>query len=139
MGDHHCNRPVVGADGWVYFGVGTATNSGVVGPDNADFGWLKRFPQLCDIPSVDITLTGQNFTSFDKETGEQKVTGAYVPYGTPTAPGQVIKGQLPCNGATAHAPDRGRQAGVGGLGLPQPVRLGLRTERLLVLHRESVR
>jgi len=74
----------------VYFGVGTATNSGVVGPDNADFGWLKRFPQLCDIPPVDVTLTGQNFVSIDKDTSEQKVTGAYVPYGTPTSPGQVI-------------------------------------------------
>lgn len=107
MGDHHANRPVAGADGWVYFGVGTATNSGVVGPDNADFGWLKRFPQLCDIPPVDITLTGQNFLSIDKETREQKVTGAFVPYGVPTQPGQVIKGQLPCNGAILRTPVTG--------------------------------
>jgi glucose/arabinose dehydrogenase len=44
MGDHHTNRPVVGPDGYLYFGVGTATNSGVVGYDNAKFGWLKRHP-----------------------------------------------------------------------------------------------
>ncbi len=104
MGDHHANRPVVGADGYVYFGVGTATNSGVVGTDNADFGWLKRFPQLCDVPPVDVVLTGQNFVSIDQETGERKVTGAYVPYGTPTAPGQVIPGRLPCNGAILRTP-----------------------------------
>jgi len=107
MGDHHANRPVIGGDGWVYFGVGAATNSGVVGPDNADFGWLKRFPQLHDIPPVDIVLTGQNFSSYDKETGQQKVTGAYVPYGVPTAAGQVIKGQLPCNGAILRTPLKG--------------------------------
>lgn len=107
MGDHHANRPVVGPDGWVYFGVGTATNSGVVGPDNADFGWLKRFPQLCDVPPVDVTLTGQNFVSTDKQTGERKVTGAYVPYGTPTAAGQVIPGRLPCNGAILRTPASG--------------------------------
>ncbi len=109
MGDHHANRPVVGADGWVYFGVGTATNSGIVGPDNADFGWLNRFPQLCDIPPVDITLTGQNFVSCDKATGERKVTGAFVPYGTPTVPGQVIPGRLPCNGAILRTPLTGGQ------------------------------
>src|SRR5204862_5105939 len=43
-GDHHANRPVLGADGFVYFGLGTAPNYGLVGPDHADFGWLKRFP-----------------------------------------------------------------------------------------------
>jgi glucose/arabinose dehydrogenase len=110
MGDHHCNRPVVGGDGYVYFGVGTATNSGVVGPDNAQFGWLKRFPQLCDIPPVDVTLTGQNFVSDDalnEGSGRQVVTGAFVPYGTPTRPGQVIPGRLPCNGAILRTPVAG--------------------------------
>ena len=53
MGDHHTNGPRVGPDGLLYFGVGTATNSGVVGPDNADFGWLKRHPELCDVPPVE--------------------------------------------------------------------------------------
>src|SRR4051812_48539493 len=106
-GDHHANRPVVGPDGYVYFGVGTATNSGVVGPDNADFGWLRRFPQLHDVPPVDVTLAGQNFVSEDAlnpGSGATVVTGAYVPYGTPTRPGQVIPGRLPCNGAILRAP-----------------------------------
>ncbi|MFZ5987179.1 MAG: hypothetical protein ACOYWZ_08680 [Bacillota bacterium] len=33
-GDHHNNRVVFGPDGKMYFGQGTATNSGVVGKDN---------------------------------------------------------------------------------------------------------
>lgn len=58
-GDHHTNGPVVGADGRIYFAQGTATNSGVVGEDNAKFGWLKRFPRFHDVPCRDITLNGQ--------------------------------------------------------------------------------
>src|SRR5690606_14283804 len=37
VGDHHTNGPAIGPDGKVYFAVGVATNSGVVGTDNADF------------------------------------------------------------------------------------------------------
>jgi glucose/arabinose dehydrogenase len=62
VGDHHTNGPVV-KDGYIYFGQGTATNSGVVGEDNADFGWLKRKRDFHDIPCRDITLLGQNYTS----------------------------------------------------------------------------
>lgn len=100
-GDHHTNAPVVGTDEKVYFGQGTATNSGVVGEDNAKFGWLKRFPQFHDTPCEDITLTGENFkTSFVLDDRDKaQVTGAYSPFGTPTRAGQVIEGRLPCNGA----------------------------------------
>jgi hypothetical protein len=34
LGDHHTDGPVIGPDGFLYFGQGTATNS-VVGEDNA--------------------------------------------------------------------------------------------------------
>jgi hypothetical protein len=61
MGDHHTNGPAVGPDGMIYFGQGTATNSGVVGEDNLKFGWLKRFPKFHDIPCQDITLAGVNY------------------------------------------------------------------------------
>lgn len=101
-GDHHTNGPVAGADGKIYFAQGTATNSGVVGEDNAKFGWLKRFPQFHDIPCKDVTLAGRNFESSDvlnKESKSRVTTGAFSPFGTATTPGQVIKGRLPCGGA----------------------------------------
>ncbi|MBJ6117300.1 PQQ-dependent sugar dehydrogenase [Pontibacter sp. BT310] len=99
LGDHHTNGPTIGPDGKLYFGIGTATNSGVVGPDNYNMGWLKRNPDFHDIPCQDITITRQNFTSTHPETKQPMTTGAYQPYGTAVKDGQVIPGAIPCSGA----------------------------------------
>src|SRR5205085_6525834 len=80
------------------FSIGTATNSGVVGEDNYNFGWLKRHPNFHDIPAQDIKLNGQNFTTADPLHGGKASTGAYLPFGTSSHPGQIIKGQIPCTG-----------------------------------------
>lgn len=101
FGDHHTNGPVVGPDGWVYFSQGTATNSGVVGEDNLKFGWLTRYPRFHDIPGQDITLAGVNFESDDVlnlGSGRKVSTGAFLPFGTPSQPGQVIRGAVRCSG-----------------------------------------
>lgn len=110
MGDHFTTGPVIGTDGYIYFGQGTATNSGVVGPDNYKFGWLKRNPTFHDIPCQDITLTGQNFTTHNPLTDAQKdqvTTGAFSAFGTATTANQVIKGALPCSGAILRMPVSG--------------------------------
>jgi len=102
LGDHHTNGPVIGPDGMLYFGQGTATNSGVVGLDNFEFGWLKRHPEFHDVPCRDVTLAGRNFTSrnpLTPDADDQVSTGAYVPFGTRTEQGQTIRGRLPCGGA----------------------------------------
>lgn len=100
QGDHHTNGPVVTPDGWIYFGQGVVTNSGIVGADNAEFGWLARQPQLHDVPCEDVTLAGLNFTTDDARGGTGKVTtGAYHAYGTSGDRGEVIRGQVPCSGA----------------------------------------
>jgi glucose/arabinose dehydrogenase len=109
-GDHHTNGPAVGPDGRIYFGIGTATNAGVVGEDNAEFGWLHRFPKFHDTPGADIVLTGKNFTSPNPLTPEKSdtvVTGAFVPFGTETKAGQVIKGRTICSGAIIAIPPEG--------------------------------
>ncbi|WP_216326908.1 PQQ-dependent sugar dehydrogenase [Deinococcus aestuarii] len=108
LGDHHTNRPVV-RNGYVYFGQGTATNSAVVGPDNADYGWLKRHPTFHDTPCADVTLAGRNFESDNPLTpaGDRVTTGAFLPFGTPSRAGQVVRGALPCGGSVMRVPEGG--------------------------------
>ena len=121
LGDHHTNGPTVGPDGMLYFAIGTATNSGVVGIDNHEFGWLKRHPDFHDIPAHDVKLAGKNFTTDDPmtpEAGDEAITGGYVPFGTPTRPGQIIRGKIPCTGAIFRISPEG--------GNPQLVAWGLR-------------
>ncbi len=97
-GDHMPSYPISGPDGAIYFTVGSATNAGVVGPDNYTYGWLRYFHDLCDVPGQDVKLAGRNYESKNVlgNMSETVRTGAYVPFGTETQPGQVIPGQLKC-------------------------------------------
>src|SRR5687768_1186161 len=106
-GDHHTNGPAVGADGYVYFGQGTATNSAVVGEDNFIQGWLDKRPDVRDIPCKDVVLRGTNFKSKNPLTpdkDDEAITGAFSSFGVATRPGQVMKGQVPCSGAVMRVP-----------------------------------
>jgi glucose/arabinose dehydrogenase len=61
-GDHFNNQMTVGPDGKIYFGQGTATNSGVVGLDNAyPFVWLLLHPDVHDVPAKDMRLTSKSY------------------------------------------------------------------------------
>lgn len=111
-GDHHTNGPAVGPDGMIYFAQGTATNSGIVGEDNRKYGWLERFPKFHDIPCRDVTLAGVDYKTSDEPATPDlpsALTGAFVPYGTSTSPGQVVRGQLPCGGAVMKVAPSGGQ------------------------------
>ncbi|MGK7391522.1 MAG: PQQ-dependent sugar dehydrogenase [Candidatus Cyclobacteriaceae bacterium M2_1C_046] len=109
LGDHHTNGPVV-KDSYIYFGQGTATNSGVVGKDNAHFGWLYRYEDFHDIPCEDIVVNGLNYTTenvLTEDPDDKAVTGPYSPYNNKVEPNQVIKGAIPCNGAVMRVPING--------------------------------
>ena len=106
MGDHHTNGPAI-RDNYIYFGLGTATNSAVVGPDNAEFGWLKRKKDFRDIPCAEIVLNGVNYESDNVLTDARKdkaSTGAYSPFNQPTIAGQIIEGSIPCSGSILRIP-----------------------------------
>src|SRR5205085_2853513 len=68
----------------------------------------------------DITLRGLNFETQNvlSEEHEKVETGAYVPYGTKTSNGQIIKGRIPCTGAVMRVPLSG--------GYPELVAWGFR-------------
>lgn len=107
LGDHHTNGLAIGNDGYLYFGQGTATNSGVVGEDDAEFGWLGRHPAFHDVPCQDITLTGANFETrnvLSAPAKDRATTGAFLPFGTPSQENQIIRGVVPCNGAVLRIP-----------------------------------
>jgi glucose/arabinose dehydrogenase len=105
-GDHHNNQIAIGTDNRIYFGQGEATNSGVVGEDNFKLGWLKTAPQFHDTPAKNITLSGENFVTANPLTAESNdttATGVFVPFGTSTYKGQVIPGNIKCNGCILSA------------------------------------
>ncbi len=136
FGDHHTNGPAVGNDGYIYFGQGTATNSGVVGPDNYDYGWLSRKPEFHDIPCEDIVLAGQNFESDNPLTPDSKdkaTTGAFLPFGQASQAGQIIKGRIPCSGAVFRIPATGGEMELVAWGFRNPFGLAFSPEgRLFV-------
>lgn len=59
---HQNNQLSVGPDGKLYFGLGTITNSGIVGLDNAyPFTSLLLWPDIRDVPARDVELRGETF------------------------------------------------------------------------------
>ncbi len=98
--EHQINDVQVGPDGMMYVTVGAAGNAGVV--DLSILPWIKKSPGLKPTPCEDIVLTGRNFQTPNPLTDDPNdtvLTGAYVPFGTATTPGQVIPGVKKCGGS----------------------------------------
>jgi glucose/arabinose dehydrogenase len=51
----------------LYFGIGAATNSGVVGLDNWEEGWVRKHRMACDMPYLTINLLGYRFDAANPE------------------------------------------------------------------------
>ncbi|HJF32940.1 MAG TPA: hypothetical protein K8V56_14355 [Sporosarcina psychrophila] len=122
-GDHHNNRVVFGPDGKMYFGQGTATNSGVVGKDNS---WVKEHPFFHEYPGGRITLKGQGFqtSSFlDSFPDRLTTTGAYVPFGIAAYPGKTVDGITRANGSILRANADGSELELVSWGLRNPFRI----------------
>ena len=122
-GDHHNNRVVFGPDGKMYFGQGTATNSGVVGEDNR---WISRYPSFHDFPGAPVTLTGQNVATKNflaPSPYDIAYTGAFSPYGVAAQPGEVIPGTTAASGSILRANPDGSNLELVAWGLRNPFRI----------------
>lgn len=101
LGNYHTNMALVGPDGKLWFSQGAMTNSGVIGLDAYQLGWLGRLPHTCDVPGLDVVLTGvtcETMNPLDSSSPTVR-TGAFSPFGVTTESGQRIAGQVPCTAA----------------------------------------
>jgi glucose/arabinose dehydrogenase len=91
--EHQVNDIKVGPDGRMYMTAGPAGNAGVISSELKP--WLMKSPNVHTTTPFDLVLTGRNFQMdnvLTPEEGDTTLTGAYVPFGTQTRPGQRIKG-----------------------------------------------
>lgn len=98
--DHQPNDIRVGPDGRMYVCNGVGGNSGYM--DQSQTPFVLKQPDGRPTVAKDIVLTGVNLripNMLTKEQGDMVMTGGFVPYGTETTPGQVIKGTNLAGGA----------------------------------------
>jgi glucose/arabinose dehydrogenase len=106
-GYFHNGKVIFDRQGKMVFSVSTQGNSGPI--DTELMKVLIPYNKLDkhEIPGEDVTLTGINFPVPVPEKWEKKdekaLTGVFVPFGTTTKAGQVIEGQLICNGGMFRA------------------------------------
>jgi glucose/arabinose dehydrogenase len=78
--------PPLPAEPRLYFGVGAATNSGVVGLDNWEEGWLRWHRQACDLAYQALSLLGFRFDAANPEASifspGSLITVPFEPFGT---------------------------------------------------------
>ncbi|MGZ3608632.1 MAG: PQQ-dependent sugar dehydrogenase [Ktedonobacteraceae bacterium] len=101
-GNYHTNMVAFGPDGKLYFSQGSMTNTGVVGLDAYELGWLRRLPHAHDIPGYEIELAGASFETPNPlvDIPDARIkTGAFAPFGTQSEPGQRIAPKVPCTAA----------------------------------------
>lgn len=134
QGDHDVNHLAFDGDGTLWFGVGSATNSGVVAKDDpVNQKWLKLHPDAHDIPCHDVTLTGRTFHD------AAGTTGAFQALGKSDA--HTIRGAAMCTSALYRLKPGSTTPELVAWGFRNPVALALdRDGTLLVgMHGADVR
>lgn len=97
-GNYQTNMVAFGPEGKLYFSQGAMTNTGVIGLDAYDLGWLKLLPHERDIPGLEIVVRHAEFVTEDPRqdgTG-RSVTGPFADFGSVHPEGTRIPAQLPC-------------------------------------------
>ena len=109
--DHWVNYMVFDDAGTLYFGLGSATNSGVVSSqDPVNLKWLAKRPDGRDIPCRDLTLKPASFSDDNGLTegkDDKATTGAFQAYGSSGA--ATVAGEALCTSSVYRLP-RGSQS-----------------------------
>jgi glucose/arabinose dehydrogenase len=108
---HNTKIAIEPGTGKIVFAVSGQGNAAVVDFAITRVASFYNKPNAHEVPCEDVTLTGQNFLvedRFSKEKGDAALTGAFVPFGTETQPGQTIEGELICNSAFYRADPDGK-------------------------------
>jgi glucose/arabinose dehydrogenase len=131
-GDHHTNQMAVGPDGKIYFGQGTATNSGVVGADNFQMGWLKKHPNFHDVPAKTIRLRERTFQSPNplSEKDGKTQTAPFQPFGQGVPADRTVQGTTKASGTILRMNADGSGLEVYAWGLRNPFGVAWRNARL---------
>lgn len=136
-GNYHTNMTVVGPDERLYFSQGAMTNTGIVGLDAYELGWLRQLPHATDIPGYDITLTGRNIETANPLSDDPNArarTGAFCPFGTPTTAGEQRKADIPATAAVMRCELDGSRLELVAWGLRNAFALGFAADgRLLAI------
>jgi len=101
-GNYHTNMVAFGPDDKLYFSQGALTNTGIIGLDAYELGWLRRLPHGHDLPGYDLVLTGVKVETRDplqSDPNARTQTGAFAPFSVRTEPGERITAELPCTAA----------------------------------------
>ncbi|MBW3651414.1 MAG: PQQ-dependent sugar dehydrogenase [Actinobacteria bacterium] len=101
-GNYQLNMVAIGPEGKLYFSQGAMTNTGIVGLDAYELGWLGRLPHAHDVPGYDIVLAESSVETLDPlaEThGARTTTGAFCPFGESAPAGRRLVGQVPATAA----------------------------------------
>jgi glucose/arabinose dehydrogenase len=109
-GNYQTNMVAFGPDGKLYFSQGAMTNTGVIGLDAYDLGWLKLLPHARDVPGLEIVVRRLEFPTDDPREGGtgHSVTGPFADFGSVHPEGTRMKASLPCTSAVMRCdPDGG--------------------------------
>lgn len=123
FGDYGNNQVTFSRDGKMYFGQGTATNSGVVGLDN---GWILEHLYFFDSPGAYIMLNGYNFETKNILIPSEKAayTGAFSPFAIPNMQRfEVVKGAILASGSILRSNPDGSDLEMVAWGFRNPVQM----------------
>jgi glucose/arabinose dehydrogenase len=125
-GNYHTNMAIFGPDEKLYFSQGAMTNTGIIGLDAYELGWLRRLPHGHDLPGYDLVLNGVNVETRDPLHGEnaRTETGAFVSFGVRTERGQRVEAQLPCTASVMRCNEDGSELELVAWGLRNAYGLG---------------